>query len=730
MADCDVINGISDCTLSVTTPITVAPATLSGYTRITSFTFTPNLTGDFLESYHKEVSTIKTFWDFGDGYTLSAANTYTSSHIYQYPGQYTVTCYFYDNEGNALLNIASETITIKNFISTKIEVLNKNNISIRTGALEDLVRNSDSSKAFLNFKAQVTWQDYNPSGNTIYFAASGARSNIFDESNKYAHLVPYRGFYVKTNNGYNRVYNKHTIQLTPIYCKLDSNNNPYKVPAGTSGAVILGAETPADDKKTRIFYYDESDYEEDANPKIIFSIDNSKHTLKDLFVNSQTDVSINLSDMNYMESNIDLVTVNMIRSIPNRLVFTTTGMSDMKAPSTRRENSKFRVFIAAQNTSGIDGSRVISPTKYYNTFFYDPTGYDNNEVGKFKAEVRVGSITAEPDQTLTNLISCIKTDDLPYNTTLSSSELSSFLYINYTPTLSSNVEQTQVITISGQPASYMPVLTGEYTFTVIPSAENIFYKIKEYEFNYSETLKDYRFQEFLYEYENLFNDVLEPIVGTNLSEPGTLGKRFIEKIGNFVINNVDVDTCNIDVLKKLYTFLNEQSVFSSTIIPPDLKRMYDLFSIKSSLLFGQREKDNKNFNTFYNSGSAYGINIAYNTKIDTSTYMVSAGRKFVAVQKFNSEPIVITPMNVPTSTISTGSTSSYPLSDFNVYSNWGWPLDTSITGVDLELLYDFHYYRDTIYSNTIQNNIIDNRSVNNGTIRNNIDYQVRKGLDI
>jgi len=158
--------------------------------------------------------------------------------------------------------------------------------------------------------------------------------------------------------------------------------------------------------------------------------------------------------------------------------------------------------------------------------------------------------------------------------------------------------------------------------------------------------------------------------------------------------------------------------------------MYDLFSIKSSLLFGQREKDNKNFNTFYNSGSAYGINIAYNTKIDTSTYMVSAGRKFVAVQKFNSEPIVITPMNVPTSTISTGSTSSYPLSDFNVYSNWGWPLDTSITGVDLELLYDFHYYRDTLYSNTIQNNIIDNRSVNNGTIRNNIDYQVRKGLDI
>jgi len=736
MADCDVINGISDCTLSVTTPITITPS-LSGYTKISNFTFVPNLTGDFLESYHKEVSNIKVYWDFGDGSTLSAENPfpenlkYQATHTYQYPGVYTVTCYFYDNEGNALLNLASENITIKNFINTKIEVVKRNQISIRTGALEDSINNSDIS--FIGFRLQTTWQDYNPSGNTIYFAASGALSNIFDENNKWAHLIPYRGFYIKEPLGFRPVDNQYNIRLEPIYCKLDASNEPYIIPAGqsTSGGVILGAQTstsPYNDT-ARLYYYDEYHYEEDVNPNIILGFDSSKHTLKDLFVNKQENININLSNMNYMETNVDIVNINMVKTIPDFLELTSSGLPGMKLPKFKRENNKFRVFVSAK--SGDPNNRTIgtiNPCKYFDKFYYDPTGYDNNEVGKFKAEVRVGSVTAAPDATLTSYISSIKQSDLPYNTSLSSSELSSFLYINYTPTLSSNVEQTQVITISGQPSSELPVLTGEYTFTVSPSTENLLEKINEYNFNYSEILKDYRFQEFLYEYENLFNSILEPIVGTNLSEPGTLGKRFIEKIGNFVINNVDVDTCNISILKKLHTFLNESAGFESTIIPPDLKRLYDIFSIKSKLLIGDQEKNNKNFDTFYNSGSAFGLNIDFRNELSTSTYTVTAGTKFIAVQKFNNVPIVIDPMNVPTTTITTGYTSAYPLSDYNVYSTWGWPLDEEVIGNDLSLLYNFYVYKENIYTDTISNNIITGPNILN--TKRNIDYQLRKGLNL
>lgn len=736
MADCDVINGISDCTLSVTTPITVTPS-LSGYTRISEFTFTPNLTGGFLESYHKEVSNIKTYWDFGDGYTLSAANTYTATHTYNYPGDYKVTLYFYDNEGNALLNLFSETISIKNYITTKVELVNKNSIAIRTGSLQDSINNNSQFKSYIGYRLQTSWQDYNPGGNTVYFAASGAKTDIFESDNRYGHLIPYRGFYVKnkTGTGFDIVENKHTVILTPLYYKLDSNNEPQKVPAGTTGAVILGASSDNNSENTRIYYYDEFHYRtsiNSKNPKVIFGFDTSQHTLKDLFINNQTGININLSKMNFMESNIDVATLNMVQSVPDKLVFTTTGLPDMKMPIVRRQNNKFRAFIAAQNISQTNSFTVTNPCKYFGIFNYDPTGYDNNEIGKFKAEVRVGSITAEPDPTLTSYISSLSCRDLPYNNSLSSSELSSFLYINYTPTLSSNIQQTQVITISGKPATNMPILTGAYTFTVIPSAENLLYKVKEYEFNYSEVLKNYRFQEFLYEYDNLFNSVLEPIVGTNTSEPGTLGKRFIEKIGNFVINNVDIDTCNIDVLKKLYKFLNEKVTLSSTIIPPDLKRMYDLFSIKTKLLFGEQEKNDKNFSTQSNSVSGNNVNVNYSYPLSVETYMVSAGKKFVAVQKFGNIPILIDPMKVPTSTISVGSTSTYPLSDFNTISDWGWPLDTTVSGIDLKLLYDFYEFYDFIYSNTIRNNILHPGSYFgvDYDIKNNIDYQLRKGLSL
>ena len=55
--------------------------------------------------------------------------------------------------------------------------------------------------------------------------------------------------------------------------------------------------------------------------------------------------------------------------------------------------------------------------------------------------------------------------------------------------------------------------------------------------------------------------------------------------------------------------------------------------------------------------------------------------------------------------------SAYPLSAYNEYSNWGWPLDTSVSGAaGLDSFYDFYpytTYNTTSAPNTIQNNIID-----------------------
>ena len=95
--------------------------------------------------------------------------------------------------------------------------------------------------------------------------------------------------------------------------------------------------------------------------------------------------------------------------------------------------------------------------------------------------------------------------------------------------------------------------------------------------------------------------------------------------------------------------------------------------------------------------------------------------------------------------------SAYPLSAYNVYSNWGWPLDTSVSGSSgLDGFYDFYPYTayDTTSANeNIKNSIIDfNNNYNTitrsttslsadwedtgGVIYKNLDYQIRKGLSI
>lgn len=105
----------------------------------------------------------------------------------------------------------------------------------------------------------------------------------------------------------------------------------------------------------------------------------------------------------------------------------------------------------------------------------------------------------------------------------------------------------------------------------------------------------------------------------------------------------------------------------------------------------------------------------------------------------------------PTSRGEATADSTYPLSSYNVYSNWGWELDTSISGASgLSALYDFYPYTTTDPTSSnknLKNNLIDYNNTNttlsrtasslsgdwtndNGIMYKNLDYQIRKGLSI
>jgi len=109
-----------DCINRVTVPITVSPASLSGYTKLTDFTFTPQITGDFATNFYKKLSNVRVVWDFGDGYTLSADTPLQPTHSYKQPGSYTVNMFLYDEKGDAFLNSLTQTVSVYNYKSTRI----------------------------------------------------------------------------------------------------------------------------------------------------------------------------------------------------------------------------------------------------------------------------------------------------------------------------------------------------------------------------------------------------------------------------------------------------------------------------------------------------------------------------------------------------------------------------------------------------------------------------------
>ena len=709
----------SGCINRVTIPLTVTPSALSGYTKLTDFTFTPIISGDMAQYFYTRLSKVRTVWDFGDGNTLSADTPLQPTHSYRHPGNYTVNLYLYDENGDAFLNSLTQTVSVYNYKNTRLTLQdNVSAIGIKAG-----VFSTDNNK--IDFGVLASWQDYNPAGNTVYFSASGSKSKPYDVTYKYAFLLPFRSFYTLYNDKLVRD-NKIKLNLNPVYCVLSGGNilcsdkKANNITPSTSGAELMYAKA-----KTAIYYFEDLP----STSKIIAALDTSRHLLPDYFIND-IDTNINLSEMNFMESNVATININSTPSTATQIVFTSTGLEGMGLPKYKKQGDKFQVFASAADADG-------NILKYFPQFYFNSTNYDAGSTYSFNASVATNSALSASSSTY---LSSVSTDKYPYSTSLSSTYLSSFAYINYTPP---NIG-THYLSVSGR-ISDSTTLTGLYTFFVSSSAENNdLHKIND-NFDYAETLKSYRFQSFLNDYDELFDGVIGSIVGTLSSRPTTYGKTIFEKISNFVINNSDVDLCSMSNLNKFYSLINEEANFITSTAPPELQRLFDLLSIRFKRFTGEDEKFDTSFDSFFSSNSAYAVNVDLNNPIDATTYTVTAGTNFVARQKFNDEYILIEPMNVPITTIGSGTTSQYPLSSFNLSANWGWPLDVSVTGNSLSIIYDFYPYISN-YSNTRKNNVTDYDNANStlstsvstlsswkntyGIAYRNIDKQIREGLQL
>lgn len=797
---------------SGTTPNSVdghpSATTHAGFTRISKFTLTPVIsatsgTPSIEEFFPHKVSNSIAKWDFGDGYSLSGTDVFTGTHIYNVPGIYTVAVFLYDKDSNAYKSTFTETISIYNYANTGIAVETRN-ITAQDGVnARNII--AGELKTF-NMETTAAWQDV-PDPNeaqTFFFTSSGSIAKPYDFNNKYGHVVPYNAFYDVYNTHINNVYGLKSLlyphyfyvgsSSTIIECTerdaLSSKNTDAKLLYSSSGQYI--SKTMPLVRNPIIFkYYDDIPT---SQVNLLIRLDTSKHRIKNFYVDG-IDTDINNSNRNFLETDIarptvkDTSTINqnvgttigvpvkVLTPFTSRLSFTSTGMKEMSSIEYKRQGDKFQVFVALADDK-------LNIGKYYNVFYVVAGATNPAQDRQFAYEWTDGTTTT------TSNISSLCTEYFPYDG--SDTALSSFAYLNINPVsagtwtlgitgrLDSFDSATAGLSALGATIDYDgdgplgPVtlgvdgavggdklIIGSYTFTVFPSTNDVeVYKINE-DVDYSKILKSYRFQSLQHEYDKLFDGIFTSFVGQASSSPTTFGKTIFEKIANFTMNNSDVDFCKIESLESFYHFFNEDIDISLPEAPPELKRLYNLFSIKISKLLGDYERYDQSFDTQFYTSSAASRNIDFNNPITSSTYKVTAGTPFVVRQKFNNEYILIRPQQIPNLSadgevdvnnpvLSTYYLSTYNSSVLSGYSTWGWPLDTTVTGASgLDLFYEFYPYTtyNIVSAENVQNNIIDYNNTYNSVARSisslsaswdpaggivfkNLDYQIRKGLQL
>jgi hypothetical protein len=241
------------------------------------------------------------------------------------------------------------------------------------------------------------------------------------------------------------------------------------------------------------------------------------------------------------------------------------------------------------------------------------------------------------------------------------------------------------------------IVEGMSTYFDILNPTPTISKVGE-EFDYLTQIKSYILQESLFNRITLLDDFIGQILGKdeNVYE---IGKVIYEKISNFVANNSDIDTCNIQQLLSLAEATGVDTDKFLYSFPPSVRRALDMLSITYKKLIGSPNTYNRNFGL-----SAYQYfennNLGRRLYIEKDKFV--AGKPIVTYELFSQNYKLITNTIVPNHKFG----DMVPLSGVNY--DWGWELVTGTreqSGLDLKDYYRFYEFIPN-ESNKIHENII------------------------
>lgn len=699
------------------------------------------------------LSNKQVLWDYGDGTT---AITLTGSHAYSQPGTYQVTCYLYDNDGEAYLNTYARNVVVSNYITDMISlsVANTSIVMLTAGRIDVpiLVTRTNSYQSY-------TGQDI-----TIVPYASGVNisPSYFDSASAqlYGHLEKYHAFYIEqqTKSGDTELVETEYIVTpsTKIYCKLlngvvihTTSDDPYAFFCGTSGqSLIYFKEDVA--QGNMITAYQLSGWSAWPEKSGVFNIyptgepyewTESGNTINQVRALSSNEIIAYASGDTttwFIMSTYNGVDAygfgiggfinyyNPLEVYTNELIGG-VGVGVMSAVNIFESASPVNLYFGFKsdtfdlNTSTIGLSTTIVPNEHFDTISITSNGIDGEGTESLVFDLNTNKFVGQK----INFVAKIKDPDWY---TIKSGRITS--YTTALSTLTAPVDSTFTITSSANGYLKGYVVPNEAatdafisitftlcaldtttttisgtsdTFNILGSVTKLAKKGEDIDM--LDKYKSLRFQELFLNKINLFDNFLGTIVGTISSDQNSVGKKVYEKIANFVDNNSNIDKCEIPQLVSILQSIDDQNILFEKVnfnYPVALKRLIDLLSIKHSKLFGARNTFDLDF---YNYGNQLMGNNLGSRITDPLTYTITAGTDLVALEKYSGtfkKLNTYTPLS--SESLSGQYTSQYPLSTYD--EDWGWYLILNDDFVPSDFSKYYIFFEHENYVNDIEESVI------------------------
>ena len=670
----------------------------------------------------------KVTFDFGDG---TFAYNLTSTHVFEYPGQYTVRMVLRDCNNNAILASYSTDVTIQDYITnTFTTTWSGSELSANPASLS-LSAGEFSQPITINSQTPF-YQDFQD----IFFSVSGSWDNYFNlDDNRFNDLKTYWSFYnkeyINTLSAYEYVpIQKVSLSSSNIYAQLSGgsivtclSSSLSSVLVGSSGLDVIYFKTP-------------DQLSASTNPVTISFFKDRNN----IFANSITGYKNNNYTNNFTVTLSSLVGPTSAQTLPvsGGIAFSSNGIT-----AEGDEISSFNV--SPIQYKGLGVPFIITPKNTNNYTMKAMKALSANAVSHgVSAHVQFSLLSgtvlsaATPVDASYYTISSLNNSLSDISTDYQLQTLPSFWYRGLL-TFNDTISTAPAALILSAHCIYENIYTkltaystGSTPLTCYPKNYYDFYKHNE-DFDFEQTIKDLRFQEILIDKNVFFTDFIGTIFGDVSSRYDVLGKSIYEKIFNFTQNTADIDLCGINELIGLSRLVDESGiVFDRSLAeePAAVARFLDVLSVNYNKLRGTKNKFNDNFNpqghtTKYTYGKNLGPKIentlAYEvTAIRTTVSGVSAGCDLVAYERFSD---TYTRLNTyqPLCALSgetgySGNTNTYMLSWFRTETDstkgadhWGWDLvlpTTFALSTVTDKFYDF-YTLSAVYDDTILNGMID-----------------------